>query len=107
MRTARFIQLIVGRRIDEDKMALADRFIEPGSRRELESILEYMERASVSTEAWDHLVSARLTTDDLLRQYYTRVYQTVGSYKGTAALLGVNWRTVRDRVDEDLLRGLG
>ena len=48
------------------------------------------------------LLACKFSSDDLLRHYYTLVYKKTGSYKVAAELLGIDWRTVRDKVDPEL-----
>jgi hypothetical protein len=47
-----------------------------------------------------------LSADALLRRYVTTVYARVGSYEETARRLGLDRRTVRSRVDAELLAKL-
>jgi hypothetical protein len=49
-------------------------------------------------------LSGTLTADDLLRRYCTLVYAEAGSYEETARRLGLDRRTVKSRVDPDLLK---
>jgi DNA-binding NtrC family response regulator len=51
-------------------------------------------------------LSGTLTADDLLRRYCTLVYAEAGSYEETARRLGLDRRTVKSRIDPDLLREL-
>lgn len=44
------------------------------------------------------------TSDELVRHYFTLVYAETGSYEAAAERLQVDWRTVRKRVDPDLLQ---
>ena len=44
-----------------------------------------------------------LTADELLRRYCTMVYADTGSYQETARRLEIDRRTVRARIDADLL----
>lgn len=58
-------------------------------------------------EAFLDAVNARsLTVDELVRQYCTFVYAETGSYQETARRLDVDRRTVKDRVDQELLEML-
>jgi transcriptional regulator with AAA-type ATPase domain len=52
-------------------------------------------------------LSGTLTADDVLRRYCTLVYAEAGSYEEAARRLGLDRRTVKSRVDPDLLRELG
>ncbi len=49
----------------------------------------------------------RLTMEELMRQYCTFVYAETGSYQETARRLELDRRTVKDRIDPDLLECLG
>jgi DNA-binding NtrC family response regulator len=51
-------------------------------------------------------LSGSLTADELLRRYCTLVYAEAGSYEETARRLGLDRRTVKSRIDPDLLREL-
>lgn len=55
----------------------------------------------------EEYLSGTLTADDLLRRYCTLVYAEAGSYEETARRLGLDRRTVKSRIDPDLLRELG
>ena len=48
-----------------------------------------------------------LTSDELLRRYYTLVYAQTRNYQETARRLGVDGRTVKAKVDEGLLGEMG
>ncbi|MBI1374206.1 MAG: sigma-54-dependent Fis family transcriptional regulator [Phycisphaera sp.] len=50
--------------------------------------------------------AGELPADDILRRYCTLVYARVGSYEGAARELGLDRRTVKAKVDEDLLAEL-
>ena len=47
-----------------------------------------------------------LTCEDLLRQYCTRVYASTGSYEETGRRLGLDRRTVKAKLDPELLARL-
>jgi transcriptional regulator with GAF, ATPase, and Fis domain len=47
-----------------------------------------------------------LSADDLLRRYCTHVYALTGSYEEAARRLGLDWRTVKAKIDAELLAGL-
>jgi ActR/RegA family two-component response regulator len=47
-----------------------------------------------------------LTIDELVIQYCTLVYAETGSYQETARRLGMDRRTVKDRVDPVFLKSL-
>ncbi len=44
-----------------------------------------------------------LTADELLRRYITLVYSQTGSFDATARRLGIDWRTVKAKVDPQLV----
>ena len=50
--------------------------------------------------------AGRLTADELLGRYVTIVYSRTGSYEETARRLGLDRRTVKSKVDQDLLARL-
>ncbi len=52
------------------------------------------------------IAQGSLTIDELLRRYCTLVYAQAGSYEGAARRLHVDRRTVKTRVDRDLLEQL-
>jgi transcriptional regulator with AAA-type ATPase domain len=52
------------------------------------------------------LRSGSLSADDLLRRYCTQVYAQTGSYEAAARRLGLDRRTVKARVDRELLERL-
>jgi len=54
----------------------------------------------------DAVKAGRLTADDLLRKYCTLVYAETGSYLETARRLGIDRRTVKDRIDPRFLGSL-
>jgi hypothetical protein len=49
----------------------------------------------------------KLTADELVRYYSTLVYAETGSYEATAKRLNLDRRTVKSKVDEQLLAKLG
>ncbi len=49
------------------------------------------------------LIEGKLSADELLRRYCTLVYAETGSYEATARRLGIDRRTVRAKVDPELL----
>jgi transcriptional regulator with AAA-type ATPase domain len=51
--------------------------------------------------------AGRLTADDLLARYVTIVYSRLGSYEETARRLALDRRTVKAKVDPELLAKLG
>jgi hypothetical protein len=50
----------------------------------------------------DKVKAGTLSSEDLLRHYYTLVYRREGNYRAAANILGVDWRTVRDKIDRTL-----
>jgi transcriptional regulator with AAA-type ATPase domain len=90
----------------------------PGNFRELEQCVRsvmlrgtYEPRpAAASTDARHriahNIVSGHFTADDLLRHYCTLLYATSRNYSTVAEKLGLDRRTVRAKVDQELLREL-
>lgn len=89
----------------------------PGNVRELEQCVRNIlirrsyqpieTRAAHPREAFLEAVGARsLSADELVRQYCTLVYAETGSYQETARRLELDRRTVKDRVDTNLLDAL-
>ncbi len=54
----------------------------------------------------DDIAEGRLTIDELLRRYCTLVYAQTGSFEATARRLKIDRRTVKAKVDRQLLDGL-
>ncbi|HXH42067.1 MAG TPA: sigma 54-interacting transcriptional regulator, partial [Thermoanaerobaculia bacterium] len=87
----------------------------PGNFRELEQCVRsvmlrgtYEPRpATASSDARrriaDNIVSGHFTADELLRNYCTLLYATSRNYSTVAEKLGIDRRTVRAKVDEELL----
>ncbi len=89
----------------------------PGNVRELEqcvrSVLvrgEYRPAAPPRPDGAEDLVAqlreGELSADELLRRYCTEVYARVGSYEEAARRLGLDRRTVKARIDAELLERL-
>jgi len=90
----------------------------PGNFRELEQCVRsvmlrgsYRPRAAVPhpdtrRRIADHIVTGKFTADDLLRNYCTLLYATSRNYSTVAEKLGLDRRTVRAKVDQQLLREL-
>lgn len=73
------------RRIDLERQALGDEFVEIA----------------------DEFIAGSLSADALLSRYITMVYAQTRSYVTTAQRLGIDRRTVKARVDRELLNELG
>ncbi len=89
----------------------------PGNFRELEQCVRsvmlrgsYRPASVASSDLRAHLASAvlagDLTADDLLRKYCTLLYAKSRNYSRVAETLGVDRRTVRAKIDEELLAKL-
>jgi transcriptional regulator with AAA-type ATPase domain len=90
----------------------------PGNFRELEQCVRsvmlrgsYRPRtAAVNLDARqriaDNIVTGQFSADDLLRNYCTLLYATSRNYSTVAETLGLDRRTVRAKVDQELLREL-
>jgi len=89
----------------------------PGNVRELEQCVrnimirgEYRPAGHASATPGDSLIqgvlSGSMSADAVLRSYCTLVYAQTTSYQETARRLGLDRRTVRQKVDADLLRRL-
>ena len=63
-------------------------------------------REDFSEEFSRAIVSGTLTADELLQQYCTWVYLQTGNYEGTARRLGLDRRTVKSKIDLQLLKQL-
>lgn len=105
----------VGQWIDKN---LPDDYPWPGNVRELEQCVRNImvrntykppqHQAKPSDEAFlDKLREGSLTADEVLEHYCTLVYAKTGSYQETGRRLGLDRRTVKARVDEELLAQLG
>jgi len=92
----------------------------PGNYRELEQCVKnvlirrnYRPSGAGRSDAVEELTvdmrNGRLTADELLSRYVTLVYSRTGSYEETARRLGLDRRTVKAKIDAELLasyRGL-
>lgn len=65
-----------------------------------------MARRDLSLELAGQIQQGSLTADELLRCYCTLVYAQTGSYKATARQLDLDHRTVKAKVDHQMLREL-
>jgi DNA-binding NtrC family response regulator len=88
----------------------------PGNYRELEQCVRnilirkdyraaesYPKRRGREDDLFAEARDGLLTAEDLLRRYCTLVYSRTGSYEETARRLDVDRRTVKAKVDEELL----
>jgi len=89
----------------------------PGNFRELEqAVRSVMLRGTYSPHATAHtdarqrvargVVAGHFTADELLRHYATLLYASTRNYSEVAQRLGVDRRTVRAKIDHELLREL-
>ncbi|HEY4359361.1 MAG TPA: sigma 54-interacting transcriptional regulator [Bryobacteraceae bacterium] len=89
----------------------------PGNYRELEQCVKNVlirrdyrplgVRASMAIEEiTGDFAEGRLTADEVLSRYCTLVYRKTGSYEETARRVGLDRRTVKAKVDRELLRRL-
>ncbi len=87
----------------------------PGNVRELEQCVRNVlvrghyrpaERRAHGEDLAALLASGSLTADELLRRYCTEVYARTGSYEEAGRRLGLDRRTVRSRIDPELLERL-
>jgi DNA-binding NtrC family response regulator len=97
--------------------SLGDGYRWPGNVRELEQCVrnvmirgEYRPPRSASPSARrrvaDEVLGGSLSADDVLRRYCTLVYADTGSYQETGRRLGLDRRTVREKIDPALLAEL-
>ncbi len=96
---------------------LGDKYPWPGNYRELDQCVKNVlirrdyrpSRAPVASaieRVQDDFQAGRLTADELLSRYATMVYRQTGSYEETARRIGIDRRTVKAKVDRDLLAKL-
>ena len=52
------------------------------------------------------MAQGSLTADELERRYYSLLFAQTNSYQETARRLGRNWRTVKSKIDLELVRQL-
>ena len=52
------------------------------------------------------IMSGSLTAEEVLERYCTLVYSQTGSYQATAKKIGLDRRTVKAKIDNDLLEKL-
>jgi transcriptional regulator with PAS, ATPase and Fis domain len=90
----------------------------PGNYRELEQLVKnllirrnYRPSYPAVEDAFERFAlearSGNLTADQFLSQYITIVYSRTGSYEETGRRLGLDRRTVKAKVDRDMLTRLG
>ncbi len=96
---------------------LGSDYLWPGNVRELEQCVrnilirkEYYPARTIQKRADEELAetltAGSITADELLRRYCTMVYASTGSYQETARRLKLDHRTVKSRLDRDLLKRL-
>jgi transcriptional regulator with PAS, ATPase and Fis domain len=96
---------------------LGDSYRWPGNVRELEQCVRNVmirgecrppHAAPVSgrQRVAEEMLAGSLSADELLRRYCTLVYAQTGSYQETARRLNIDRRTVKDKVDPELLSRL-
>jgi transcriptional regulator with AAA-type ATPase domain len=105
----------VVRWIDEN---LGDQYAWPGNVRELEQcvrnvLIRKSYHPTASAAAGDarqaiaaSMLACELTVDELLQRYCTLMYLATGSYEEAGRRLGLDRRTVKAKLDEDLLAKL-
>jgi DNA-binding NtrC family response regulator len=97
---------------------LGDGYGWPGNVRELEQCVRnvmirgeyrppHAASASARQRVADEVLAGSLSAEELLRRYCTLVYAETGSYQETGRRLGLDRRTVKDKIDTDLLAQLG
>ena len=57
----------------------------------------------VREEVASAILAASLTADEMLRRYCTLVFAQTGNYQETARRLGIDQRTVKEKIDPALL----
>jgi DNA-binding NtrC family response regulator len=96
---------------------LARDYVWPGNVRELEQCVRnvlvrghyrpsVLHRPGAAEDLADALRRGELSAEELLRRYCTWVYAELGSYEATARRLGLDRRTVKSRIDPELLERL-
>ena len=93
---------------------LGESYAWPGNYRELEQCVrnvlirgEYRPRQAVASGGlWEQASAGNLTADELLRRYVTLVYAQSGGYAEAARRLEMDQRTVKSKVDLELLERL-
>jgi len=96
---------------------LGDGYRWPGNVRELEQCVRnvmirgeyrppHAARVSGRQRVAEEMLAGSLNADELLRRYCTLVYAETGSYQETARRLDLDRRTVKDKVDPELLARL-
>jgi hypothetical protein len=64
------------------------------------------ERGDAADDLAKAIREGALTADELERRYATLVFGKTGSYQETAQKLGRNWRTMKSKIDVNLLQRL-
>jgi transcriptional regulator with PAS, ATPase and Fis domain len=96
---------------------LGDKYPWPGNYRELDQCVKNVlirrdyrpSRTPVASpiqRVQDDFQAGRLTFEELLSRYSTMVYHQTGSYEETARRLGIDRRTVKAKIDRNLLAEL-
>jgi hypothetical protein len=92
---------------------LPDGYAWPGNVRELEqcvrSVLVHGDyvpprRSAAGADLASKLAAGELSAEELMRHYCTVVYAKTGSYEAAARRLGIDRRTVKAKLDPDLLK---
>ncbi len=123
----RLVLFIARRQVGDEGPSLADEVLDwidaqlgldyawPGNFRELEQCVrnvlvrkEYHPRGqpAASESLAREFLAGELSAEEMLRRYCTLVYAKTGSYDGAARRLGLDRRTVRSRVDHEILKRL-
>jgi len=79
----------------------------PGNFRELEQcVRSVLVRGSYAPPRSSDIVAGQLSADEMMRNYVTLLYAKTRNYSQVAAQLGLDRRTVKAKVDPELLKGL-
>jgi transcriptional regulator with PAS, ATPase and Fis domain len=92
---------------------LGESYAWPGNYRELEQCVrnvlvrgEYHPRQAADEGLWADLFEGKVAAEELLRRYVTLVYAQSGGYAEAARRLELDQRTVKSKVDLELLERL-
>ncbi len=99
------------------KENLSDQYHWPGNVRELEQCLRNImirgkyrpantPKTNVRQEMADEFISGSLTAEQLLERYCTMIYYQTGSYEESARRLKIDRRTVKSKINTELLERL-